>query len=283
MTSATRSTSRPYGDVPSAALGIFLLLSFSITWGLIGLYVLQPELAVRWLGEISGRHPVFVLAVWAPAFAAFAVVLLYGGLKGFAAFLSRLLLWRCPPAWVAFLLLGVPLTFVAGALLKGTPVLAGLQYETATGAVAAMAFMLILGPIEEFGWRGVAQPILQRHMAPIWAAILIGSIWGVWHVPAFLLSGLVQSGWDFWPFFFGNVALAVIVTPLFNVSRGSILLAMAFHYQLINPLWPDAQPYDTYAFIAIAVLVVVLNHRALFGRDSAITEVMSAAEHSRGR
>jgi len=50
-----------------------------------------------------------------------------------------------------------------------------------------------LRPIEEFGWRGVAQPILQRHMAPIWAGVLIGIIWGFWHLPAFFLSGTVYA------------------------------------------------------------------------------------------
>jgi membrane protease YdiL (CAAX protease family) len=47
--------------------------------------------------------------------------------------------------------------------------------------------MLFLGPIEEFGWRGVAQPLLQRHMAPIWAGLLIGATWGLWHMPATLV------------------------------------------------------------------------------------------------
>ena len=43
--------------------------------------------------------------------------------------------------------------------------------------------------------------------------------------------------------------LAVIVTPLFNSSRGSILLPALFHLQVINPIWPDAQPWDTLFFV----------------------------------
>ena len=112
-------------------------------------------------------------------------------------------------------------------------------------ALGAMLFMLFLGPVEEFGWRGVALPILQRHMAPLWAGLIIGATWGLWHLPAFYLSGTVQSGWGFAPFFVGNVCLSLIVTPLFNASRGSILWPALFHFQVNNPLWPDAQPYDT--------------------------------------
>ncbi|MCK7511306.1 MAG: CPBP family intramembrane metalloprotease [Desulfobacterales bacterium] len=63
----------------------------------------------------------------------------------------------------------------------------------------AMFFMAIKGPVEEFGWRGFALPLLQRKMAPIWAGLLLGIIWGFWHLPAFLLSGTPQSAWSFTP------------------------------------------------------------------------------------
>lgn len=45
-------------------------------------------------------------------------------------------------------------------------------------------------------------------------------------------------------FFLGSVAVSIILTPMFNKSGGSILLAALFHFQLNNPLWPDAQPSD---------------------------------------
>lgn len=121
---------------------------------------------------------------------------------------------------------------------------------------------------------GVALPLLQRRLAPIWAALILGLIWGVWHLPAFYLSGTPQSDWGFIPFFIGAVCLSVIVTPLFNASRGSILLAVLYHFQLNNPLWHDAQPYDTYFFAAAAVIVVWLNRATLFTKAGAVTEVI---------
>ena len=64
------------------------------------------------------------------------------------------------------------------------------------------------------------------------------------------------------------------MTALFNKSNGSILLPALFHFQLNNPIWPDAQPYDMYAFVAVAVLVVWFNRNVMFKRDSAKTEVI---------
>jgi hypothetical protein len=76
------------------------------------------------------------------------------------------------------------------------------------------------------------------------------------------------------PFFAGAVATSVILTPMFNASRGSILLPALFHFQLINPLWPDAQPYDTWTFVAAAVLTAWVNRKTMFTRHAAVTGVV---------
>jgi membrane protease YdiL (CAAX protease family) len=142
----------------------------------------------------------------------------------------------------------------------------------------ALLLVAIKGPIEEFGWRGLALPLLQRKFAPMWAALILGIVWGFWHLPAFLLSGTQQSAWSFTPFFAGTVAISLIVTALFNASRGSILLPALMHFQLINPIWPDAQPYDTFFFVAAAVLVVWFNRKAMFSRERAVMEVIPKTE-----
>jgi hypothetical protein len=49
----------------------------------------------------------------------------------------------------------------------------------------------------------LALPLLQRKFAPIWAGLILGAIWGLWHMPAFLLSGTQQSEWSFTAFFAG--------------------------------------------------------------------------------
>jgi len=260
--------------VPFAALWPFLLIAFGIAWGLMALYIFIPEPITVMFGEITASHPLFILAVYSPAIAAFIVVLYCGGMRGLSAYLSRLLLWRCPPAWYLYLLIGVPLIYTFGSLIKGNLFSDPLPFTSFGALLSAMGFMMVLGPIEEFGWRGVALPLLQRRLAPIWAALVLGLIWGIWHFPAFLLSGTPQSAWSFTPFLIGSVCLSVLVTPMFNASHGSILLAALHHFQINNPLWPDAQPYDTIVFVAAALLVVALNRKTLFVKAGAITTVI---------
>lgn len=260
--------------LPSWSLLPFLLLTFAITWGLVGIYVIAPDWAEASFGAISGSHPFFFLATWAPAISAILLVLSFAGMRGLKAFFSRLLLWRCPGSFVAFIALGIPLVFMAGSLLKGGGILAPVPPEGAGALLAVLLMMLFLGPIEEFGWRGVAQPILQRHVAPLCAGAIIGAIWGIWHLPAFFLAGTVFGSWNFLPFFIGNVTLAILVTPIFNRTGGSLLWPMLFHWQLINPFWPDAQPYDTWILVAVTGLVVWWNRETMFSRAQAVTRVI---------
>jgi len=265
------------GQLSFIALVPFLLIAFGLAWGILALFIFLPDKITALFGELTGQHPLFFLAIYAPAIAAFIIVFYYGGDRGLRRYLTRLLLWRCSPAWYAFLIIGIPLLFYGGAALKGNLFAEPFSFSSFQTIVVALLFMAIKGPVEEFGWRGLALPLLQRKFAPISAGLILGVIWGLWHFPAFLLSGTPQSTWSFTPFFVGSVAVSVIATQLFNASHGSILLPALFHFQLINPIWPDAQPYDTLFFVTAAVFIVWFNRRAMLSVECGVTEVMPKA------
>ena len=252
----------------------FFAIAFGLAWSMIGLLILFPGQIESIFGELSASNPLFILAVYSPAIAAFVLVTRYAGLSGLRRYLSRLLLWRVHWGWYLFLVAGVPILFFAGAALKGNLTGWAFPFTTWQATAAALGFMLVLGPIEEFGWRGFALPLLQRRFAPIWAGLVLGVIWGVWHLPAFFLSGVPQSAWSFTPFLIGSIAIGVIVTPLFNSSRGSILLPLLLHWQLNNPIFPDAAPHDTAFFVAAAIVVTILNRRTMFDMGEGVTEII---------
>lgn len=263
------------GDrIGSAQLLPFLLLVFGLAWSIFVLFILATDWVVSTFGALSGGHPLFILAVYAPAISALLLVSLRAGLAGTGRFLSRLFLWRASVWWYVFLILGFPAVSFVGAALKGNAMSAPMFTEPLGALLPAIGFMLVLGPVEELGWRGFALPILQRRFVPFWAGLVLGVIWAVWHLPAFLLSGTPQAAWGFMPFFAGSVACSVILTAFFNNARGSILLAMLFHFQMNNPLWPDAQPYDMYVYVTAAVVVVWLNRHAMFSKSNAVTQVI---------
>jgi membrane protease YdiL (CAAX protease family) len=255
------------------AFWAFLAVTFGLTWGLAVVFMLFTTQLEAIFGEVSPSNPLFILAVYAPGIAGVSLVLRHYGLGGLGAYLRRLTLWRMSGAWWAFLVLGIPALVYASAALSGT-IGEPFPFTPWQAVLPAIASAMLLGPIEEFGWRGVALPLLQRRMAPLWAGLVLGAIWGLWHVPAFLLGGTPQSAWSFAPYFIGVVTISVILTPLFNASRGSILIAALYHFQINNPIFPDAQPWDTVAFVVAAVVIVVLNRKALLSREAAVTEVL---------
>lgn len=256
------------------ALIPYLIITFGLAWGLFAILTLYQDQVVSIFGPVSATNPLFIVSVYAPAIAAVSLVLWTGGIDAAKRFLSRLFLWRASPYWYAFLIFGIPWIYFAGSAVKGNLFDTPFPFENVSAALAGLGFMLILGPVEEFGWRGVALPLLQRHVAPIWAGLVLGMIWGVWHLPAFFLSGTPQSAWGFTPFFIGSIAVSLILTPFFNNARGSILIAVLFHFQLNNPLWPDAQPYDTIFFVLAALGAIWFNRDSMFNRDGAIIEVI---------
>jgi len=272
VSTANTAVNRP--GLPLLSLMPFMLIAFGVAWGILALYIFLPDQMAGMFGQLTGQHPLFFLAVWAPAIAAFIVVLFHTGVSGLGRFVSRFLLWRCSPWWYAFLIVGIPVIFIAGAAMRGTLLTDPFPFATASSMLVGLGLAAIKGPMEEFGWRGVALPLLQRKLAPIWAGLVLGVIWGLWHLPAFMLSGTQQSQWAVAPFFVGCIALSVIVTPLFNASRGSILLTAFFHFTVMNPVLPAAEPYDTYILVAVAAVIVWLNRKTMFTRQHAVTEVV---------
>ena len=79
--------------IGAAQLLPFLLLVFGLAWSIFALFVLATDWVVATFGELSGSHPLFILAVYTPAIAALLLVGSGAGLAGIRGFLSRLFLW----------------------------------------------------------------------------------------------------------------------------------------------------------------------------------------------
>ena len=270
-----RAQSRERPGMGPKTLISFLALTFGLSWVPMSLFMIFADQLTPLFGEMSASNPVFLLAVYAPGLSGILLIWRHYGLNGLGSFFRRLTLWRAPIQWWLFLLAGIPVIVYAAAAIKGT-ISNPFPFSPWTMVFPALIQSLLLGPMgEEFGWRGLALPLLQRRFSPFWASLVLGVIWATWHAPAFLMSGTPQSAWSFGPFFVGLIAITVILTPLFNASRGSLLIAILYHLHIMNPIFPDAQPWDSFLFAMAAVVIVFLNRRRMFQRGSGVTEVVS--------
>ena len=160
------------------------------------------------------------------------------GLSGLKALLSRfkrwrapsivhLVIWLGPPAFLGIAMLLRPTT----AALLGEPVWSRLQLIPLVVA-AAIPF----GPLgEELGWRGYALPRLQHQNTALTSSLLIGVAWCFWHTPLFWApAGTAISGYAVTipavaRYLANTCGHSIVHTWIFNNSRGSVLLPVAFH------------------------------------------------------
>ena len=117
---------------------------------------------------------------------------------------------------------------------------------------------------EEVAWRGYALPQLLTRASRWRASLLLGLVWGLFHLPLFLLKGGHPAGYPFPLYLVFSLALAVVFTWLMEHTAGSLLLAHLFH-QAING-WAEALPFyprSTGSLAPFLLVVAVLAAGAL--------------------
>ena len=87
--------------------------------------------------------------------------------------------------------------------------------------------MIIVGLFEEVGWRGFALPRLQRRLDAIWAALVLGVLWALWHLPELISDPTRQR--PPLQFVVWALALSVIFTWLYNSTNGSLPIVIICH------------------------------------------------------
>jgi membrane protease YdiL (CAAX protease family) len=219
----------------------FTALTFLITLG-TGMLVVLSDHAQLVNGARPVQHPLrlpapvaiilIILGGWGPGLAAIAVTAWDSGSRGVRELLRQFRRWRIRPIWYVVALLGPAvlglLALVLSALTGGsTP--PHWFYRP-----SARLFGLTVGPWgEELGWRGYAQPQLQRSIGSVWASILVGTIWSVWHYWPVLtpaggrLAEFLSAGFLTWWAY--EVANSVMMACLYNSTGGSLPIAWAAH------------------------------------------------------
>jgi len=210
----------------------YFALVFSITWGIGGIVLSAPAVGKAFGGSAASTNPVFYVAVYAPTVSSLALTALLGGATALRQLLERLLPWRAGIEWYLIVLAGYP---VAG-LLAGQA--AGL-FGAAQGSMpnwaqfyAALLPALLVdpGPLgEELGWRGFALPRMLERWRPLTASLILGLIWGLWHLPAFFIAGLPQNRMALPIFFLNTISLSVADTWLFLRAKGNLLPPILVH------------------------------------------------------
>ena len=232
----------------------YFVIAFAFTWFFWTLAALGAR------DVIPALPGLVVIGTFGPLVAAVILTGQERGRAGVRSLLGRILQWRVAPIWYAVALLG-PLVITLGAMvlevlfLGGQPPSLGvlireLPSTLLTLVVNAVYLLIFVTLGEEVGWRGYALPALQARYSALLASLILGVLWGLWHLPVFFNPDTSYSRLPFFLFLAFIVLIAVLMTWLFNSTGGSVLMAMFFHAVLNS----SGEPWKTIPEYSVKLL-----------------------------
>jgi membrane protease YdiL (CAAX protease family) len=157
---------------------------------------------------------------------------------GFGELLSRLRRWRVGAGWYLIAVLAAPALMTGTVLLLSqfSPVFVpGIvtSSDKVTLLVSGLVAGILVGIFEELGWTGFAIPRLRLSYGVLATGLIVGFVWGLWHMPLFTESARASQSVS--PFL--NLAVMLFsFLPAFRVlmvwvydRTGSLLVAMLMH------------------------------------------------------
>lgn len=254
----------------------YYILTFVISWGGI-LAVVGPAGFPGNPLRVQKMFPVLVLAMLGgPSIASILLTGLAFGKAGYRDLLSRLLKWRVGIGWYAAALLTAPLVWMAvnSALsLRVHEFIPKLFTESNKGTLVAMGSVVGLsaGIFEELGWTGFVIPKLRPRWDAVKTGVIVGFLWGVWHLLVVVVANGTPSGTLNVPGLIGAVIFSLGILSAYRIlmiwvwdRTGSLFIAMLMHASLTAMsiiLGPSATPGKmaiTWNLIMAATLWIVV-------------------------
>ncbi|MCZ7534013.1 MAG: CPBP family intramembrane metalloprotease [Acidimicrobiia bacterium] len=253
---------------PVRDLITFYVVVYALSWIVWGTAILQDRDALSF--HIPGA-----LAFWSLTIGVPLVALATGGVSALADLASRVVRWRVSVQWyligIAFPIVLAMVSSALAAAFGSTIELGGtLSLGSAVGYFIFGIFLFTL--TEETAWRGYALPRLQHSMDALPASVIVGVLWGLWHLPLWFIADTDQTSWNFFAFVVLTIAESVLIGWFFNHTRGSVLLAGIFHaasdaaLAYSGVLYSDARAFWVAVLVfavAAVTLVVVDGSKAL--------------------
>jgi membrane protease YdiL (CAAX protease family) len=203
-------------------LAAFVVVAFGWSWAWDALY-----LGLGWWGTVPTTFP----RQWGVPLG--AVVAVWASDTSLRRWLGRIGRWRLHPGWY-LLAVVVPLAITNGQQVVRAAGGGSLRLAPPAGLPLVVLFVLanavLLGGIEEVGWRGYLQPRLQERTSVLTAGVAVGAVWWAWHLPLFLgHPNFVAEPRFVLRYTAFVLGAAVVLGAVVDAVDGSVLPAMLLH------------------------------------------------------
>lgn len=251
----------------------YFALTFSISWaGALAVaspYLLRGQAVPKFAGLLM-----FPAMLAGPSLSGIGLIALTEGRAGLRSLVSRIARVRIPGRWYAALLIPPALVFLVLVALESlvSPVFAPGRFWM------GVLFGIPAGLFEEIGWMGYVYPKLSEGRSRVSAAVVLGALWGVWHLPVIdYLGTSTPHGAYLLPYFLAfccaMTAMRVLIAWMYSHTE-SVWLAQLMHASstgalvIFSPARVSAAQeslwYLAYGLLLwVAVAVVVRGDRSL--------------------
>jgi pimeloyl-ACP methyl ester carboxylesterase/membrane protease YdiL (CAAX protease family) len=217
----------------------YYFLTFGLSWGGF-LLVVGPSSLVNTNWQAEGKFLTAIMVMLAgPGVAGLLLIGLVDGRAGYRSLLLRLLKWRVGVRWYALAILPAPI--VTAGVLFTLSITSPLLTATNTAAIVLAGFGAAMTTVlEEIGWTGFVVPRLRRRHSVPMAGLIVGVLWGLWHLlQQVFVSGTYASGIPLPAFMMLSVFAAVSSLTAYRVlmvwlydRTGSLLVTTLMHGML---------------------------------------------------
>lgn len=260
--------------VESYPIQSFIILTYGLTiavWSLI--LRLYGQASIDELFGTPSSILLIYLGAGAPAIIAVILTLITSGRAGLKDLGRRFRNVRVGiRVWL--LALGIPFGIAFGCVAIFTVISDDLGAADIPAWYAifppSALLLFIAGPLcEETGWRGYLQPHLLARTTPIKAILVIGVVWCFWHIPLSFTpdtTPVLNTATTWMIYCLSSIVTAAILMAIVVAGRGSIFIAMIFHWasnaalgQVVMPLYPNAveTAWETVGLIHLGMTAVV--------------------------
>ena len=281
------------------ALLTYYALTFAISWGaVLGMMGLTDIPTTK--AQIEAMLPVAIVAMLlGPSLSGLLLIGLVDGKEGLRDLRSRLGRWRVGARWYALALLLAPLIILAVLMalaLISPAYLPGIftRDDKLARLFLGLVSAVVTGICEELGWTGFVTPRLRQRYSVLATGLIIGVLWGVWHIVPMVIMPSVAYSVPFSPavyiavrtlsFLVGSlVAFRVLMVWVYDRTQ-SLLLLILMHTGLTaaNIIYePEALggssnfilDFVTAAVFWFIVALVIMVNRQRFARPPLRTQM----------
>jgi len=249
-------------------VSIYIILAYAITWLIAYIIVTMYRNHSLSYYELNLYHS---FAAIGPAIGAIVTTFLFYGKEGIRTLLSKLKFPRlkktavfivCSP--IFFFLIGIMIFPLIKSEFYSFGDFADSNWSTVNTVIVWILPLLTYSIFEEIGWRGFLLPHLQEKYTAFKATAILAVIWALWHLPFFFYRFDFSIGISI-GFFFGIFVGAIILTSIYNSSRGFLIPAMLFHF--LNNLCSEFDKEIIVAVLSTGFICVAIFIYKKYGKE----------------